>query len=164
MAYTYEPIATQTLGSSSATVTFGSIPSTYTHLRIVTTYSFGSVNRIGVRFNSDSGTNYSNTWLTGSGSAAESFRETSMSYIFSQWSGVPVTNPSLTVFDIFNYGGSTNKTVLVSTSGDQNGSGRVERGVGLWRSTSAITSLTVNGVSQNFTSGSSFTLFGIKAA
>jgi hypothetical protein len=74
---TYTPIATTTLGSAASSVTFSSIAGTYTDLRIV--YSTVSSADAGnyLRFNSDSGSNYSNTTLFGNGSSAGSNRNTS---------------------------------------------------------------------------------------
>ena len=69
----------------------------------------------------------------------------------------------LYTLDIFSYTGSTNKTVLVTNSVDQNGSGQVGRVVGLWRNTAAITTITLSD-SSNFAIGTTATLYGIKAA
>ncbi len=79
--------------------------------------------------------------------------------------GTNTSNPGLSKVHIFSYGGSTNKTVLCETAGDNNGSGDVSRYVGLWRSTAAVTSVTFDvGGTINFKTGSTFTLYGIKAA
>jgi hypothetical protein len=100
--------------------------------------------------------------LTGNGSSASSNQSTSNTYI-----GLfPCTNAAntfaLKTVDIFSYAGSTYKTCLVENSGDENGSGSVDRQVGLWRSTSAITSITiVNAGGANFQVGTTATLYGI---
>ena len=67
--------------------------------------------------------------------------------------------------DIFSYAGSTFKTMFVEETADINGSGGLNRRVGLYRSTSAITSINffAQGVA-NFAIGSTFTLYGIKNA
>ena len=62
---TYTPIATTTLGSAATSYTFTSIPSTYTDLVLVGNLSSSSNTNISIRIYSDSGTNYSNTYLTG---------------------------------------------------------------------------------------------------
>jgi hypothetical protein len=68
-------------------------------------------------------------------------------------------------YDFFSYAGSTFKTILIEQNQDLNGSGSVIRRVGLWRDTSAITTIffdtaTVNG----FPTGTTATLYGIKNA
>ena len=60
MATTYEPIATNTLGSAAANITFSSIPATYTDLRVVVVALTTNNNwNIELRLNSDSSTLYS---------------------------------------------------------------------------------------------------------
>jgi hypothetical protein len=170
MAITYEPIATQTLGSSASSVTFSSIPSTYTDLRLVMTYLSaitGEIAGASLQFNSDTSGNYSETWLRGNGSAAASGRFTSSTYLPVGWQGYATnTIPQFNIVDIFSYAGSTNKTVLAQESNDRNGSGVTTRMVGLWRSTSAITSIVINenAGGGNYRAGSTFTLYGIKNA
>lgn len=165
MAVTYDPIATTTLSSAQATITFSSIPSTYTDLRLVFSCTFSVAGQIAnVRFNSDSGTNYSSTWLEGNGSAASSYRTTNDTRIqFSNGAGT-TTIPNLCILDIFSYAGSTNKTALQSVSGDANGSGYVFRTVNLWRSTSAINRIDLTTGSGNFNTGTTATLYGILKA
>jgi hypothetical protein len=154
-------IATTTLGTASATITFSSIPATYTDLRLVLTGWPDVTTTIGVQFNSDTGSNYSRTRLYGDGTSAGSDRNTSQVYLGSG-SLFSTTAPGLLTIDIFSYAGSTNKTALCTASSDQNGSGQVQRNVGLWRSTAAITSIylyCVGGV--DFQSGTTATLYGI---
>jgi hypothetical protein len=68
--------------------------------------------------------------------------------------------------DLFSYAGSTNKTILTTTSTDKNGSGGVGRIVSLWRSTSAITGITITdgGAGFGWASGTTATLYGILRA
>lgn len=164
---TYEPIATTTLGSAQSTVNFTSF-SGYTDLKIVMVATW-SVNQqyANVRFNSDTGTNYSLTALNGNGSAAGSNRTTSATALRLGESFVvagSTTIPTMGIMNIFSYAGSTNKTILTENSCDKNGTGSVSREVGLWRNTAAITSIDLIASGGNFNSGSTFTLYGIKAA
>jgi hypothetical protein len=78
MATTYEKIATTTLGSASSTITFNSIAASWTDLRIVlvSVNDASSTQPVEMRFNSDSGTNYSTTNLYGNGGNAGSYRYT----------------------------------------------------------------------------------------
>jgi hypothetical protein len=164
MPTTYEPIATTTLGTAAVDITLSSIPASWTDLRLVficpaTASSAG----VRVRLNSDSGTNYSFTQLFGNGASATSARSTSVSYLY-----LIDTNTSQPVFgsmDVFSYAGSTFKTALLERSMDRNGAGTVGRNVGLWQSTSAVTSVYIyNDSAINFPIGTTATLYGIKNA
>jgi hypothetical protein len=162
MAKTYEPIATQTLGSSAATVTFSSIPATYTDLVIVSSaLSAGSTETVMLRFNGDSGTNYSFTYLIGTGSSAISGRASSVS--FAVGGSAIATDAGTNLIQIMNYSNSTTYKTIIDRRGG--GNYYTFADVSLWRSTAAITSLTLQPEnSQSFASGSVFTLYGIKSA
>ena len=156
-------IATTTLGSAASSITFSSIPSTYTDLRIVLV-ALGATATIypHIGFNADTGTNYSQTGIRGNGSTADTSTGINANYL--EWSyAVPSTTiQAFDTIDIFSYAGSTYKTCLLTASADKNGSGVVERAVGLWRSTSAITSIKLdNYATANFAAGTTATLYGI---
>jgi hypothetical protein len=164
MPRTYEPIASQTLGSASASVTFSSIASTWTDLRLVIVggiASGASENIVCLRFNSDTGANYSDTHLWGNGSSPQNGRSTNTT--FTRLWRVAIGGQSVITTDIMSYANSNVfKTVL---SANANPAESVWRVVGLWRSTSAITSVTVlENSGNNFSSGSTFSIYGIKAA
>lgn len=172
MPATYESIATTTLSSNAATITFSSIGSTYTDLRVVLV---GRTDRVStgndsvlLRFNSDTATNYSYTRLLGDGTTASSVAGTSLTSNVAGY--IPRNSNTAGIFglvtvDIFSYAGSTNKTYLSTTSADLNGSGDVARIVGLWRNTSAITSITFSLSSTfQYLTGTTVSLYGIKAA
>ena len=163
MPATYEPIATQTLGSAAATITFSSIAASWTDLRVVVIGTVATAGAVAIRFNSDSGSNYSRTILFGNGSTASSARSTSQtSFVIAN---INSSNPSLITCDVFSYAGATFKTALGEGSDDRNGSGVVARAVGLWRNTAAITTITlIEANGANFSIGTTATLYGIKAA
>jgi hypothetical protein len=166
MPATYEPIATTTLGANTTTISFTSIPSTYTDLRVIYTFIRGANagSEVFLRFNTDTATNYSDISLYGDGTSAASYRNTSATKILVNDSQGSAT-PSLGTIDVFSYAGSTNKTVLSTLSSDRNGSGWAQRGVGLWRSTAAITSVQLTcGQTNGWGVGSTATLYGIKNA
>ena len=166
MPITYDRIATTTLGSSTSTITFASIGSGYTDLRLVWTgRSTIDIVTMFMRFNSDTGTNYSGTTLYGDGSSAGSFRNTNLGYIaLPVIGGVSTTVPTFVTTDIFSYAGSTFKSLLTTGSDDRNGSGYAAREVWLWRSTSAINTITLTLSSGNFATGTTATLYGILRA
>jgi hypothetical protein len=169
MPVTYDRIATTTLGSASSTIEFSSIGSSYTDLRIVLFQVYDSSNTqpLEVRFNSDSGSNYSTTDLYGNGTSAGSYRYTNATKL-TLGDNTPSANlPIFNTIDIFSYAGSTYKTLLSTESSDDTNAGVVNRVVGVWRSTSAITTITLGAPlagPQKFGVGTTATLYGILKA
>jgi hypothetical protein len=162
------PIATQTLTTSASSITFSSIPQGYTDLIIVTS-AIANVTGADVfvtTYNGDTASNYSYTSLYGTGSAAGSYRAGSVGIVLGWLSTYNSSEWSPSIFHFMNYANSTTyKTMLVRTNNATTTGGLVEAAVGLWRSTAAITSInmrTVNGYAIK--AGSTFTLYGIKAA
>lgn len=170
MPTTFEPIATSTLGSAASSITFSSIPNTYTDLRLVVVGTASSAGQfVRIRYNGDTGSNYSFTVLAGDpvdGNGAYSTRATSAAsdYSVTGW-GSSSTQPTLYTWDIFSYAGSTNKTNLATMSSDNDGThSRVIRAAGLWRNTSAITSVEFSIGSGTWNTGTTATLYGILKA
>jgi hypothetical protein len=165
MATTYDKIATTTLSSATATITFSSIASTYTDLRFsLSVITANAGNQIFMRFNSDTGSNYSRVGLYGDGSSAGSFAVANQTYIFLNSNGLSTTIPSFYTVDVFSYAGSTFKTSLITSSEDRNGSGSTIQQVGLWRSTSAINNVSFTTDTGNWAAGTTATLYGILKA
>ena len=164
MPATYEPIATTTLGSAASTITFSSIPATYTDLRLILNYIQSGSFDARMQFNGDTATNYSSTRMSGDGTTAASSRQTSVNYILGSHTIQDGSAIKLMTADIFSYAGSTNKTALITSTEDRNGAGATMQLVGLWRSTSAITSINLLTSTNNFATGTIATLYGIKAA
>lgn len=170
MPTTYEPISTQTLVGTSSAVTFSSISGSYTDLVVVVSVNAttgGPLTRI--RFNGDTGTNYSWTALNGNGSTAASTRAASQTqgYLCS-YSTIPIAANTFStmIASIQNYSNSTTYKTCISRAATQgaptyNGAEAV---VSLWRNTDAITSIEIAPTSSTFAAGSTFTLYGIKAA
>lgn len=160
MPATYEPIASTTLGSAAASVTFGSggtLPQTYTDLVIVMQGSGSAVSDVYLRFNGDTGSNYSNTYLMNLGSSVLSGRDAIPAL------GSTGTGLAMNIFQVMSYSNSSVFKTSLGSVADQP-DGRVFRRVMLWRSTAAITSLVVSKASGNFNTGATFSLFGIKAS
>jgi hypothetical protein len=155
---TYTPIATQTLGSAAASVTFSSIPQGYTDLVIVVNAGASAATANGgIRFNGDTGNNYSQTTMRGNGSAAAS---ANIAKINLDYYGFTTSLTNLEIIQIQNYSNSTTyKTVLAR--GDSADYG-VRAQVGLWRNTSAITRIDFKSDAYNFITGSTFSLYGIQ--
>lgn len=167
MPSTYEPIQTTTLSSATTTVTLSSIPGTYTDLVLVVSPAVATAQDLYFKVNNDSGSNYSYTILYGTGSAAGSFRASSQTLGMFDYYGQPDTTlgNSNYILNFMNYSNTTTYKTILSRS-NRAGSG-TDAIVNLWRSTSAITSITMQvspSATINFSVGSTFTLYGIKAA
>ena len=119
------------------------------------------------RFNGDTATNYSNTFLEGSGSSATSSRETSQTNIQLSFNvGGNSTNPSTSIVHIMNYSNATTfKTLLARWNSASGGTyPGTAATVGLWRKTpEAISSMEIFVATGNFAVGSTFSLYGIRA-
>jgi hypothetical protein len=159
---TYTPIATTTLGSAAASVTFSSIAGTYTDLVIVINgaYASSADGSPALRFNSDTGGNYSETLIDGNGSSASSARDSNAT---SAILGSMSATISTSIINVMNYANTT--TYKTSISRANNTANRVRAYVALWRNTAAITSIQIiTNETPNFATGSTFTLYGITAA
>ena len=167
MPTTYEPIATTTLSNTQNSVSFTSIGGTYTDLIIVVSplTNNTSADDVYIQYNSDTGSNYSQTGMRGNGSAASSSRALSQAQIFTTLtaSAGSTTDPRTTIIQIMNYSNTTTyKTCLIR---ENIAASQVAANVGLWRSTSAITRVDIStGSGFDFASGSTFTLYGILSA
>ena len=160
MAKTYEPIATTTVsGSSTSTITFNSF-SGYTDLRLVMVSQNADAYCL-IRLNGDSSALYSRTTLQGNGTSASSGRASNETAWYP--STGDATRTANAIIEIMNYSNTTtNKTALtrVNLPFDV-----VVAQAWLYRSTSAITSITLTVPStNNWVAGSTFTLYGVKSA
>ena len=163
---TMTPIATNTLTTATASVTFSNLPQGYTDLVLVISARMtagGGASAVQLEFHGDTGSNYSVTTLNGDGTSATSARNSNQTVaglgLATDASGQWSTN----VMQIMNYANTTtNKTVIARSgiAGD-----RVRAQVGLWRNTSAITSIKIsNNGATTFVLDSTFTIYGVKAA
>lgn len=157
---TYTPIATTTLGSATASYTFSSIAGTYTDLILIvngtSTVGDGGLN---IRFNSDTGSNYSRTALYADGSSAYSQRNTNGTFM---WLGRISDVQTTSIIQIMNYANTTTYKTALGRGNSTNS--YLNANVGLWRNTSAITSVTAYPESGSFGTGTTLTLYGIAAA
>jgi len=162
---TYTPIATTTLSTGTTSYTFSSVPTTYTDLVLViraSNASSASYPKVRVGNGSvDSGSNYSRTYLSGTGSSAVSGRDTGTFYGISAYSDSDNNFAYVSIVNIMNYSNTTTyKTILARSNNAGIGLDAI---VSLWRSTAAINTVNVL-ADTNFEAGTSFTLYGIAAA
>jgi hypothetical protein len=172
MAAIEYPIFTQTIGSGGvAALGFGNIPQGYTDLRLV--FSARDI-RTGINqgdmtitFNGDSGTNYSYSVNRNPGGTGQynSVRPNQSSLWVSDEStsvGAAGTFGHSEIY-IPNYTLNINKSVYGQSWIADTSSANVYLSAhsGLWRSTAAITSITIYPISPNFQQYSTFSLYGI---
>ena len=165
----YESIASATGTGSSGTITFSSIPSTYASLQIRMIANDGGDNNIGIRFNSDTSTINTMHILTGDGSTAAASGQININRITNiGWAANTTNVMGASIIDIHDYASTTkNKTVRSFTGRDSNSGDTtsfVRLSSGVWLSTAAITSIQLLDLGGNFTTSSTFALYGIKGA
>ena len=168
---TYVPLYTTTLASAASSVTISSISSAYTDLVLVASIfnSGTAANAVLYRVGTGSlntATNYSTTFLEGSGTSATSERTTSQTYAYVTGNGIATntTTPNLAIINFQNYANTTtNKTFLSRFSGPSGS--EVNATVSLWRQTTAIDTIQIYlSGSVNFAAGTTVSLYGIAAA
>jgi hypothetical protein len=171
MAVTYEPIATTTISSATPSYTFSSIPATYTDLKLITTIRSdrgGYSAELFIQMNGITTSSYSNLSLRGDGTTATSnfiANETSISGTNICADLADSNLFTLAIIDFFSYAGSTNKTIFATSGSQPRSIENYSRAVvGLFRSTAAITSITLSTSGTNIMAGTVISLYGIKAA
>lgn len=157
------------VGTSTTSVTLSGISGSYTDLRLViNSQNQNSTYQPYIQFNSDTGTgttNYSTTVVRGDGTNAASGRHTNQI----GWYPVPGPGVGTTgnfqpwIVDIMNYSNTT--TYKVGLSKFNNAASIVSASSHLWRSTAAITSITITAEANSgyIAPGSTFSLYGIRA-
>jgi hypothetical protein len=157
---TYTPIYSTTLSSATASITLSNIPTTFTDLVMVTNFGTSTNGPMTIQVN-DSATGYSRTCMYGDGSVAASFRETSQTYLNTANGYNALTGVDTTYF--MNYSNPNVYKPILNKNGNVSGTAAVNANT--WQNFSPITSIKVyNANGYNLISGSSVTLYGIKAA
>jgi hypothetical protein len=164
MASTYEPIATYTIPSDTTSYTFTSISQAYTDLFLVGAFATDNPSSINLNVGNgsvDTGSNFSWTYLLGNGSSASSSRGSNDNRIFCGSTNSSNGQCNLE-FSFQNYSNTTTYKTTIQRFNDTT-SGTYAT-VGLWRNTAAINQIRILANGNNLKAGSTFTLYGIKAA
>jgi hypothetical protein len=171
---TYELIASEILGSATPSVTFSSLAtyaSTYKHLQIRfvarSSRTTSNESQTILRINGDTGSNYAQHRLLGTGSSVISQSATSITSMSVGFLTTAQTDASQlyasTVVDILDAYSATKNTTVRSLFGTRGTNPYVGLASGLYNNTSSITSLTlIEADGQNFVAGSRFSLYGIR--
>jgi len=174
---TYTLISSTTVGSGGVSgIDFTSIPSTYTDLVLLLSLRGNNASYddyINVRFNSSSGSNYSNRILDAGGvgfAGSSSFASQNYGYFF-QIDAASSTASTFSNVEIYipNYAGNANKPYsnfgVRENNGNQSTSRWMALNAGLWNQTSAITSINLSvGSSTLWVQYSTAYLYGISNA
>jgi hypothetical protein len=178
MPGSYESIATTTLTTATSTITFSSIPSTYSHLQIRmmgkgTATALEQYNPR-IRFNSDTGSNYTLHFVRAYGTTVDKGASTSATGTWGGVSSFPSSNASYanmfgtSIVDILDYANTSKYKSLKTLNGFEangvgngtNEAGQAGFSSGLWMSTSAVNSITIYS-DTDFAQYSSFALYGV---
>lgn len=161
---TYEPIATFTFTSAAQEFTFTAIPQTYSDLFMVRTGATNATNQHDItwRANGDTGNNYAYCRVLAE-SGADAFTDSSgtTSSVNANQTGQSV---SFTWLQIFNYSSTSMYKGSIIKTNCNAPTFTMASGSGTWKSTAAITSLTIREEQGTFSAGSVFTLYGILRA
>lgn len=159
---TYDLVASSVLSSSAASVTFSSLPSTYRDLVIViTAKQTAGTGQNQLRFNADSGSNYSNVSMEATATATQSaYGQPNAWWYINYNNGDLDADFQTSIVNIFDYA-QTNKQKTGLSRGNNIGSGTsVGANAHRWASTSAITTILIQ-ASGTYAAGSSFYIYGI---
>ena len=160
----FDSIASASGTGASGVINFSSIPGTYKHLQIraMTTASANFQNTC-VTFNGDTGANYSQHQIVGTGAAVSGAGFANETFMTLGQNGTSVY-PGIEIMDILDYANANKyKTVKDLSGTDTNGTGQtlIILRSGSWRNTAAITSITLTLSSGNYNTATRFALYGI---
>ena len=168
MTIAMQAIYTQTVGAGGAAeIVFNNIPQGFTDLRLMASArgTTGSFPTLFVFFNGDASSTDSFTALSGTGTTASSNRQLNFPVISGGIiSGLSQTTNTFGSSDLYipNYTSANFKQIIVDAVSENNATASYQTlAAGLYRSTSAITSITLYASPLSIAQHSTFTLYGI---
>jgi hypothetical protein len=155
---TYTPIASVTLSATASEVVFSGLPQTFRDLIVVAQFITGANANIRLRANGDTASNYSTVRMYG-GPGPDVGSDTLTTTYANIESGETNTQQNSIIINAMDYSATDkHKTFLVR--GNQN---YVSAYANRWASNTAINSLQIFPDTSSFSSGSTFTVFGVIA-
>lgn len=156
---TYTPLGTITLSASASEVIFSGIPASlngqsFRDLVVIIAGTSASTTTFGIRFNGDSGNNYTYVEMNGQGSGLTESSAGTLSYALMGRSG---SQQSTSTFQLLDYTATDKHKTALARGGQQ--TEIVRASAARWANTAAITSLTVTG--SNWNSGTTMSIYGI---
>ena len=151
---TYTALATKTLTGTAASVTFSSIPATYRDLILVANGAGSTQENVTLTFNGDTtAANYSYVTMRGDGSAATSASGTGALV------NTYTTGRFIAIIQIMDYSATDKHKTRLSR--DDIASFHSRAWASRWANTAAVTSMVYSAIGGTFSSGSTFSLYGI---
>jgi hypothetical protein len=157
---TYIPLQTITLGSAASSVTFASIPQTYRDLIVVIDGETTASCRPQLRFNGDTGSNYSYVQMAGGGAYSNSGSGTALEAVHEY----AVTGRFSLTWQILDASASDrHKSVLMRAGQLPPNGDKIHATAGRWANNTAVTSVTLLTNQNAYASSTTFSLYGIEA-
>jgi hypothetical protein len=169
-AGSFDLLETQVLTGSTSSVSFSNLTTsyaaTYQHLQIRVALSTLADRNLIMRFNGDSGSNYSYHGLEGTGSSVGSFQLANASSMIAGVNPAGTNLASSGVIDILDPFEATKYPTMRSFWGANlaGASQRVMLLSGSWRNTTSLATITMQYNASDLLTGSRFSLYGLKAA
>lgn len=172
----FDLLEEQVLTSSASSVSFTGLGSytdyRYLQLRLVTrTSPTGVANGlVGLRLNSDTGTNYAYYYLFSAGTNPSHFSTTGSNYYLAGLTNSAQNDTNaygVNILELFEWADTTSYTTMRNIDGRMDPQGTSYRGVGsrsgMWLDQSAVTSIQLfDNRGYDWLSGSRFSLYGVK--
>ena len=161
---THSLIESITLNSNQSSISIN-IPQSYSHLEIITgIIGTGAVQNNFIRFNSDANANYGFVRLSGSSTTPSTSQNGSYSYIPIDWYGNSHSGGIIGhVIKVYDYKNTSYFKQISANSSELLGSTNgIDIVSGTWRSTSAITNITIAPTGNQFGVGTTVSVYGIK--
>jgi hypothetical protein len=153
---TYDLISTTTLAASTSEVVFSGLPQTYRDLILVSRNSMTAAVSCFVRFNNDTGGNYTAVRIFnssgGSSVVSDTFGPAEIGYN---------TTTNLGIVQIMDYSATDKQKSYLSRWGNADGTAYVQFYAARWANTSAITTIMITPTSNSIAAGSTFSLYGV---
>lgn len=166
----FELISTSLITTNTASVTFASLNTTaaaYKHLqlRIVDRSSASLNSQVGIRFNGDSGSNYSEHQIKGNGSSISTYGVGANNFApmgTTVESGAAANAFGARIIDILDFSQTTKNKTIREIAGAAVSPNNIAMHSAAWYNTAAVTSMEVFMNLGNFVQYSRISLYGIK--
>jgi hypothetical protein len=167
MPSTYDLIASTSVTSGTiADYTFSSIPQTYTDLELVVYVLKNTANSVGVQVGNgsvDTGSNYSQTILSGNGSTMNPLKDSGTYFYLMDNISYSTSQPAMSTVSFMSYANTNVQKMMHDISGGASVGTSIN--VARWNSTAAINTIKIDARGGGvFSAGTTMYLYGIKAA